>query len=171
MSRAAPMLKRPLTRRYAPTSPRKRGEVNPHKLLPKKSRANIPESRHSVSARSSFIPSVCCESQFLPGTALLAVGRVAGPNSSFGPVGWGEPQRKPCLEHLRASCARLDHPGLHFRTMLRIAVVRPTLPTNGGGIPLRHCSNRSCSTSEPCFHHIQPRSLFQILNSEMSPRI
>src|ERR1700676_3992400 len=74
------MLKRPLTRRYAPTSPSKRGEVNPHKLLPKKSRANIPESRHSVSARSSIIPSVCCESQFFPGTALPPAGR-----------GWGSP--------------------------------------------------------------------------------
>jgi hypothetical protein len=42
------MLKSPLTRRYAPTSPRKRGEVNPHKLLPKKSRANIPAVLHAI---------------------------------------------------------------------------------------------------------------------------
>src|SRR6202790_3844191 len=49
-----------------PTSPRKRGEVNPLKLVRKTS-----ESRHSVSARSSIIPSVCCESQFFPGRPRL----------------------------------------------------------------------------------------------------
>jgi hypothetical protein len=37
LSLAPPTLKRPLTRRYAPTSPRKRGEVNPLKPVREKS--------------------------------------------------------------------------------------------------------------------------------------
>jgi hypothetical protein len=35
----------------------------------------------------------------------------------------------------------IPHPGLHLRTMLRIAVARPTRPTRGG-IAVRHYSNR-----------------------------
>jgi hypothetical protein len=61
-------------RRGDPTSPRKRGEVNPLKLVRETSK-----SRHSVSARSSNAPSVCCESQYFPGTALrLRRGGVGG---------------------------------------------------------------------------------------------
>src|ERR1700730_16506009 len=53
-----------------PTSSRNRGEVNPLKLVRKTS-----ESRHSASARSSNAPSVCCESQYFPRTALPQAGR------------------------------------------------------------------------------------------------
>jgi hypothetical protein len=56
----------------------------------------------------------------------------AMPKFLFGPVGWGgSHDGSRAWSTLRASFARLDHPGLRFRTMLRIAVVRPTLPTRG----------------------------------------
>src|SRR6202035_2369173 len=52
------MLRGPLTRHCAPTSPRKRGEVNPRlHFREKNNRANISEFRHWVSARSSIAPS------------------------------------------------------------------------------------------------------------------
>jgi hypothetical protein len=73
LSPAPPMRRRPLTRIACgdPTSPRKRGEVNPLKPLRKTS-----ESRHSVSARSSNALGVCYESQYFPRTALRLRGRV-----------------------------------------------------------------------------------------------
>jgi hypothetical protein len=73
LSPALPMRRGPLTRIACgdPTSPRKRGEVNPLKPVRETSL-----SRHSVSARSSNAPSVCCESQYFPGTALRARGEV-----------------------------------------------------------------------------------------------
>ena len=40
-----------------------------------------------------------------------------------GQSGGGKPRRKPCLWH--------PHPGLRYRTMLRIASARPTLPARG----------------------------------------
>ena len=56
-----------------------------------------------------------------------SVGRVAGPNSSFGPVGWGAPQRKLCSE-------RPPTPASASGRCCASPVTRPTLPTASGGL-------------------------------------
>jgi hypothetical protein len=65
------MLKRPLTRRYAPTSPRKRGEVNLHKLLRKKIAQTFlsPDTQCAQEARSYQV--FVANRNFFPGRPCL----------------------------------------------------------------------------------------------------
>jgi hypothetical protein len=118
------MLRRPLTRIACgdPTSPRKRGEVNPLKLVRKTS-----ESRHSASARSSNAPSVCWESRYFPRTALPHKG-----------------------EGFRAATAQIANAARSAFRFLHMRLPSPLwgLPCPaGGGIYFRQYSTRKCSKS------------------------